>query len=143
MEGRPRKFLLTLAMSGAKRGPQWGRPKIRLRIFQSIKSYSFPKGLTHDFDPKIQIFLYFTTTKGQYWSFFKQTPWTNPLENIDFLTFLINPFSCLENLLFCPKLSRNNLYCHGKMANFRPKLCTDPNEKNSIFRRFQLLDFIA
>ena len=64
-------------MCRAKRGPQWRRPKIRRgivfndvlniyekfkttksTIFQSIKSYIFPKGLTHDFDPKIQIFLY-------------------------------------------------------------------------------------
>ena len=53
-------------------GPQLRRPKIRqgivfndvlniyinfqttkTTIFQSIKSYIFPKGLTHDFDPKI------------------------------------------------------------------------------------------
>ena len=35
----------------------------RTTIFQSIKSYIFPKGLTHDFDPKIQIFLYLFLVK--------------------------------------------------------------------------------
>ena len=35
----------------------------RTTIFQSIKSYIFPKGLTHDFDPKIQIFLYLFVVK--------------------------------------------------------------------------------
>ena len=63
-------------MCRAKRGPQWRRPKIRrgivfnnvlniyiyiykfkttkTTIFQSIKSYIFLKGLTHDFERKIQ-----------------------------------------------------------------------------------------
>ena len=70
-------------MCRAKRGPQWRRPKIRrgivfnnvlniyiykfkttkTTIFQSIKSYIFLKGLTHDFERKIQIFLYLFLVK--------------------------------------------------------------------------------
>ena len=41
---------------------------MKTTIFQSIKRYVFPKGLTNDFDPKIQFFSLFvfgesTTTK--------------------------------------------------------------------------------
>ena len=70
-------------MCRAKRGPQWRRPKIRrgivfnnvlniyiykfkttkTTIFQSIKSYIFLKGLTHDFERKIPIFLYLFLVK--------------------------------------------------------------------------------
>ena len=38
------------------RTPPGTHTEPRTTIFQSIKSYIFPKGLTHDFDPKIQIF---------------------------------------------------------------------------------------
>ena len=70
-------------MCRAKRGPQWRRPKIRrgivfnnvlniyiykfkttkTTIFQSMKSYVFLKGLTNDFERKIQIFLYLFLVK--------------------------------------------------------------------------------
>ena len=76
-------------MCRAKRGPQWRRPKIRrgivfnnvlniyiyiyiyiykfkttkTTIFRSIKSYVFLKGLTNDFERKIQIFLYLFLVK--------------------------------------------------------------------------------
>ena len=72
-------------MCREKRGPQWRRPKIRrgivfndvlniyiyiykfkttkTAIFQSIKSYIFLKRLTHDFERKIQIFLYLFLVK--------------------------------------------------------------------------------
>ena len=81
MEGRTKKFFSTLAMCHAKRGLQWRRPKIRrgivfndvlniykfkttkTTIFQSIKSYIFLKGLTHDFERKIRIFLYLFLVK--------------------------------------------------------------------------------
>ena len=69
-------------MCREKRGRQWRRPKIRrgivlndvlnvykkfkttkTTIFQSIKSYIFLKGLTHDFERKIRIFLYLFLVK--------------------------------------------------------------------------------
>ena len=55
-------------MCRAKRGPQWKRPKLHRGIVfndvinihknLSIKSYIFPKGLTHDFNSKFSLFVF-------------------------------------------------------------------------------------
>ena len=66
-------------MCRAKRGPQCRRPKIpRVIVFNDVltihknldyendnfsKYKKFSRGLTHDFDPKIQIFLYLFLVK--------------------------------------------------------------------------------
>ena len=122
MEGRPRKFLITLAMCRAKRGPKWGNPEKRLRIFQSIKSYSFRKGLTHDFDPKIQIFLYFKKTKRRNWSFFfNKHHALTPLENVDFFTSFTKSVFFSTKPSFLSKIITKQSFLAWKNANFRPK----------------------
>ena len=140
MDGRPRKFILTLAMCGAKRGPQWGRPKIRLRIFQSIKSYSFPKGLTHDFDPKIQIFLYFKTTKGRNWSFFFNKHHGLTLWKMSKFCFFNKSVFLSRKPSFLSKIIMKQPFLAWKNGQFSPQTMNWPKwKKDSISRRFYTL----
>ena len=82
---------------------------------------------------------------------FGPKPWTNPFEKISiFRLFWTFSFSSLKNSFFILEYHKTHfprLYCltkkHGKIANFSWKPWTNPFEKISIFRLFELLVFKA
>ena len=81
---------------------------------------------------------------------FRPKPWTNPFAKMSIFRLFQLLVVNVEMGFFVLEYHKRHFpgqYClktkGGKVANFRPKPCTNPFEKMSIFRGFQLLVFIG